>query len=297
VIYLLFIALATVLFHDGLGADVTAIIGMTKPVAVVLPVLLAVAAIGSQFSAAIADNAGAGGLLEDITHRKVPIRYAYLLILLVTVVLTWSSNVNEIIAYASRAFALYYTLQCVVAFVVARQQKEMKHRTLQLATFASLAMICLLVFVLDFDERLGSEFDYLRYALKWEQNFTITNSLVFQYRYDGQYVDGRAPFYELPYINLRGFPRGLYANDLAMTLQGQLRWDILTKWTVMFFGGGGRTGEDFSDLDDNSTQFAGGTGLRYIIDPESKLSIGADVAYGDDSISFYIQIGDFLSGS
>ena len=31
-IYLLFIGLATVLFHDGLGADVTAIIGMTKPV-------------------------------------------------------------------------------------------------------------------------------------------------------------------------------------------------------------------------------------------------------------------------
>ena len=52
-IYVLFISLATVLFHDGLGADVTAIIGMTKPVAGVLPVLLSVAAIGSQFSAAV----------------------------------------------------------------------------------------------------------------------------------------------------------------------------------------------------------------------------------------------------
>jgi hypothetical protein len=145
VIYLLFIALATVLFHDGLGADVTAIIGMTKPLAVVLPVLLAVAAIGSQFSAAVADNAGAGGLIEDITERKVPIRYAYLLILLVTVVLTWSTNVNEIIAYASRAFALYYTLQCVVAWVVAWQQ-NLHRRPLRLTTFAFLAVICFLVF-------------------------------------------------------------------------------------------------------------------------------------------------------
>jgi len=75
-IYLLFIALATVLFHDCLGADVTAIIGMTKPVAVVLPVLLAVAAIGSQFSAAVADNEGAGGLIENITEHKVSNRYA-----------------------------------------------------------------------------------------------------------------------------------------------------------------------------------------------------------------------------
>jgi len=97
-IYLTFIALAAVLFHEGLGADVTAIIGMTKPVAVVLPLLLSIAAIGSQFSAAVADSAGAGGLIEDITHRKLSIRYAYLLILVVTVVLTWETNVNQIIA-------------------------------------------------------------------------------------------------------------------------------------------------------------------------------------------------------
>jgi hypothetical protein len=148
VIYLLFIALATVLFHDGLGADVTAIIGMTKPVAVVLPALLAVAAIGSQFSAAVADNEGAGGLIEDITQRKVPIRYAYLLILLVTVVLTWSTNVNEIIAYASRAFALYYTLQCIVAWAVAWQERNLQRRPLRLVTFAFLAVICFMVFAL-----------------------------------------------------------------------------------------------------------------------------------------------------
>jgi hypothetical protein len=147
-IYLLFIALATVLFHDGLGADVTAIIGMTKPVAVVLPILLAVAAIGSQFSAAVADNAGAGGLIEDITHRRAPIRYAYLLILLVTVLLTWSTNVNEIIAYASRAFALYYTLQCAVAWVVAFQERNLRRRSMRLVMFAFLAVMCLLVFAL-----------------------------------------------------------------------------------------------------------------------------------------------------
>src|SRR5210317_1627440 len=147
-IYLLFIGLATVLFHDGLGSDVTAIIGMTKPVAVVLPLLLAVAAIGSQFSAAVADNAGAGGLIEDITHRKLPVRYAYLLILMVTVALTWETDVNQIIAYASRAFALYYTLQCSVAWVVAFQKKSLPRRWLHLLVFGFLAMICLLVFVL-----------------------------------------------------------------------------------------------------------------------------------------------------
>jgi hypothetical protein len=147
-IYVTFIALATVLFHDGLGADVTAIITMVKPVAIVLPILIAVTAIASQFSAAVADNEGAGGLIEDITHRKVPIRYAYLLILLVTVALTWSANVNEIISYASRAFALYYALQCVVASCVAWQTKDLHRRSLSLALYAFLAAVCFLVFVL-----------------------------------------------------------------------------------------------------------------------------------------------------
>ena len=147
VIYLVFIALATVLFHDGLGSDVTAIISMTRPVALVLPVLLAIAAIGSQFSAAVADDMGAGGLIEDITNRKLPIRYAYLLVLFVTLFLTWETNVNVIIAYASRAFALYYFLQCGVAFLVAWDQKALGRRSLRLAGFASLAVACLLVFV------------------------------------------------------------------------------------------------------------------------------------------------------
>jgi len=147
-IYLVFIGLATVLFHDGLGADVTAIVNMTKPVAIVLPFLLSIAAIGSQFSAAVADNEGAGGLIEDITHHKLPMRYAYLLILLVTVALTWETDVNGIIAYASRAFALFYMLQCVVAFIVAWQSKGLPKRPLRLVTFGFLALACLLVFAL-----------------------------------------------------------------------------------------------------------------------------------------------------
>jgi hypothetical protein len=145
-IYLVFIALATVLFHEDLGADVTAIISMTAPVAVVLPVLLSVAAIGSQFSAAVADNEGAGGLIGDITHHKVSPRYAYLLILIVTVALTWETDVNGIIAYASRAFALFYMLQCVVALIVAWQLKDLPRRSLRLAMFAVLAVACLAVF-------------------------------------------------------------------------------------------------------------------------------------------------------
>jgi hypothetical protein len=147
-IYLVFVALATVLFRSDFGADVTAIIRMAKPVAVVLPLLISVAAIGSQFSAAVADDSGAGGLIEDITHRKLSVRYAYGLIMLITVSLAWATNVNQIIAYASRAFALFYMLQCLVALLVARDLPRLTRRGLRVTGFALLAVICLLVFAL-----------------------------------------------------------------------------------------------------------------------------------------------------
>ena len=95
----------------------------------------------------MADDEGAGGLIEDITHHKVSIRYAYLLIILVTIMLTWATNVNQIIAYASRAFALYYTFQSVVAFVVAWQMKDLSRRLMRLVTFAFVAVMCFLVFM------------------------------------------------------------------------------------------------------------------------------------------------------
>jgi hypothetical protein len=140
IIYVLFLSSATLLYRDDLGADVTAIITMVTPVAFVLPVMLSVAAIGSQFSAAVADTSGAGGLVEDLTSGRVPRRYLYLLILIITVALTWETNVNEIISYASRAFALYYTLQCLVAALVAG-------RSARLVYFGLLAAICLSVFL------------------------------------------------------------------------------------------------------------------------------------------------------
>lgn len=142
-IYLVFLSLTTVLFQKGLDADVTAIIGMTAPVAAVLPLLLSISAMGSQFSAAVADTAGAGGLIEDLTRRKAPERYTYLLLLIATLALTWSTDVKQIIAYASRAFALYYSLQCAVALFLSYKESYSKGKK---GLFLLLLLACLAVF-------------------------------------------------------------------------------------------------------------------------------------------------------
>ncbi|MEL0621617.1 hypothetical protein V6238_00790 [Marinomonas arenicola] len=146
-IYIVFLSLMTVLFQHGMGADVTAITSMVAPVAILLPTLISVAAIGSQFSASVADTSGAGGLVEDIVQQKISIRYAYLLVLAVTLFLTWMTDVNAIIAYASRAFALFYTLQSATAAIVAYQTKTLEKRTQKVRLFSLISLLCLLVFL------------------------------------------------------------------------------------------------------------------------------------------------------
>jgi hypothetical protein len=149
--------------------------------------------------------------------------------------------------------------------------------------------------VLDFGDYAGGDFDYLHYKLKWEQNFVASDAVVLQYLLDGQFIDGKAPFYQLSNINLRGIPWGVFADDVAVTLQGQLRWELFERWSLLFFGGGGRVAEDISDLGGSPTELAGGTGFRYMIAPKTKLTIGADLAFSNGRAEFYIQVGDYLS--
>jgi hypothetical protein len=96
----------------------------------------------------VADNVGAGDLIQDISQQRVPMRYAYVLILVITITLTWVTDVNGIIAYASRAFALYYTLQCAVAFIVAYKSDDQLKKPFLLLRFAILTVLCFLVFSL-----------------------------------------------------------------------------------------------------------------------------------------------------
>lgn len=125
VIYVVYIVLLVYAFVPGtIQLDETAIIGMMQIVAPILPVLLVAAALSAQFSAAVADTSGSGGLIAEISGNRVSPRQAYTLLVAVGVTLTWSFNIFEIISYASRAFAAYYALQAMIAAITAYAERR-----------------------------------------------------------------------------------------------------------------------------------------------------------------------------
>ena len=115
-IYMVYILLLSYAFEpSGLALDETAIIDMMAVIAPILPWLLIAAAISAQFSAAVADTGGSGGLLSELTGKRISQRSGYTILCAAGLCLTWTMSVFEIIGYASRAFALYYAIQACIA--------------------------------------------------------------------------------------------------------------------------------------------------------------------------------------
>jgi hypothetical protein len=146
VVYVVFFALMTVLFRFiGKETGITAIIDLVGHVALVLPVMLTVGAVASQFSASVADSVGCAGLLEDIANKRLSLQHAYPLIAIVSIAITWNADVFRIIALASQAFALFYFVQSCVALSVAYQKRDIGNRPGRLVLLAVAALLCLCV--------------------------------------------------------------------------------------------------------------------------------------------------------
>ena len=143
IIYVAFILLALPLLYllSGKEVDEAAIIGMSKHVSILLSYLLVIGAMMSQFSAAVADTIGAGGLLSLETRNRLKPRTSYLIITLAAISLVWSANIFEIITYASRAFAAYYLVQVVIASILAWRKRMTGHFLLFLLNIVILAFI------------------------------------------------------------------------------------------------------------------------------------------------------------
>lgn len=142
-IYIAFFLLCLPLFSVDSSDGVAGIVDMLAPVSLVLPAMVILGALASQSSAAIADANGAAGLLHELSGGRILIPYTYPLIAIVAAIITWETDVFGLIALASRAFAFYYALQCVVAALSTRN----RGRPGLAAFYAALALLCFAVVI------------------------------------------------------------------------------------------------------------------------------------------------------
>ncbi len=136
------IALMPIVQHLNLAnIHIAEIVAATGLAATVLPLMLIVAAVMSQFSAAVADTVGAGCLASESSNGKLSTNKGYLIVSILAIILIWTADLLEIISFASRAFAVYYLLQCVVALIASHHHYKHKGYRLYMLRFTILASI------------------------------------------------------------------------------------------------------------------------------------------------------------
>jgi hypothetical protein len=146
-IYILYIALMLYYFNEPLpktGQD-TAIITLSKQIATILPVMLLSLALIAQFDAAVADAQGGSGLLHELSRPRIGLGTGYWIIAGGGLLILWTSNIFEVILYASKAFALYYAFQGSVAALTALAHREIPYRILRFLWYALIASAALSV--------------------------------------------------------------------------------------------------------------------------------------------------------
>jgi hypothetical protein len=148
-IYLAFIGLSCPLFFlfPLEQFDETGVSLVLENVVVLAPILLLIAAVASQFSAAIADIVGASGLLRETAGRSLTVRLGYVIVTSVSLMLIWTLDIFEIITWASRGFAAYYALQTVLLLTVIKRDCDAPYRLLRIAGLVFLLVVMLFVVI------------------------------------------------------------------------------------------------------------------------------------------------------
>ncbi|PTR07286.1 MULTISPECIES: hypothetical protein [unclassified Novosphingobium] len=141
-IYLAFIALLTPFLSRAAATQgVAGILDIMELIAPALGVFVLIGAVASQLSAAVADSIGSGGLINEVSRRKISVPLAFLLAGALAIVIVWLTDPFEVVALSSRAFALFYALQCALALIVSIRNGV--GTAAQRIGFGAIGLVCL----------------------------------------------------------------------------------------------------------------------------------------------------------
>lgn len=146
-IYLAFIALLTPFLTRAAATEgVAGILDIMELIAPALGLFVLAGAVSSQLSAAVADSIGSGGLVNEVSRRRISVPLAFTLAGALAVLVVWLTDPFEVVALSSRAFALFYAMQCVLALMVSVRRGA--GSLAQRCGFLAIGVICLVaVFV------------------------------------------------------------------------------------------------------------------------------------------------------
>lgn len=137
----------------------------------------------------------------------------------------------------------------------------------------------------------GSDEEYQTYRAYGFGYMPLGEKFVLGGRADARAARGDVPFYQLPYVDLRGIPILRYQDQSVAVVEAELRWNVTSRWALLAFAGTGRTWGTSKNFDDADSADAWGVGFRRLVARRLGIYMGLDVASGPEETIVYIQAG------
>jgi hypothetical protein len=143
---------------------------------------------------------------------------------------------------------------------------------------------------------LLSDFTYVRYRVDYHVYFKLAKNTVLANQVFLDMVSGDPPFYAMAILGgskrMRGIIEGRFRDRNALLLQTELRQLVYKRWGATAFLNYGQIAPSLDQLEVFNGRFAGGGGLRFMLDREKRINLRLDAAWGDSSPNFYFTVGE-----
>lgn len=144
----------------------------------------------------------------------------------------------------------------------------------------------------NYSETWGGDYRYIKFKSSFTHYQPIKEKTLLAFRAILQTSEGDIPFFDLPYLDMRGFSRGRYQDQHTFSLHAEARRKFHPRWGLIAFLESGWFGDSLDNMKDNPTVISYGGGIRWQVIKDKKLNLGADIAFSEDGAAFYIQVGE-----
>jgi hypothetical protein len=141
----------------------------------------------------------------------------------------------------------------------------------------------------------GSAFAYRRLRGQYSRYFAVGRQ-VLAVQFFADLTWGEVPFYAMAQVGgnrqMRGYYEGRYRDKALWGTQAELRSPLFWRLGAAAFGGLAAVAPTPGKLPSAPLRFAGGGGLRFLLDPGERINIRFDAGFGPGSSGYYLTIGE-----
>jgi hypothetical protein len=141
-------------------------------------------------------------------------------------------------------------------------------------------------------ESFGASVDFERFDKVLMGWHPLRHDVTLGARGDYGWSSDSTPFFLRPYIMLRGVTAMRYQGDQAASFEIEARWQFHGRWSVVAFGGAGRTWTRNDRASFTQNVGSGGMGFRYELARKFGLHAGLDVAASPGTTAVYFVVGN-----